>query len=83
MMTKLISWAIATPTTNPGVVSYENMTETRTKLQMRKPTEKSSQVATSSLDSWRAPMISRMLARAYLGGIQTLFLVYSMSLIFS
>ncbi len=66
MIAKLNSCAMATPTTNPGVVSYPNMTETRTKDQMRKPREKSSQVATSSLDSSLAPTIRRMLARAYL-----------------
>ena len=66
MIAKLNSCAMATPTTNPGVVSYPNMTETRTKDQMRKPREKSSQVATSSFDSSLAPTIRRMLARAYL-----------------
>ncbi len=66
MMAKLHSCATATPATNPGVVSYVNMTETSTKLHTRKHSENSSHTATSSFDSNLAPRISRMLARAYL-----------------
>ena len=63
---KLISCATATPPANPDVVSQANMTETKTKDQIRNPTVVNSQGRISRGTSSLAPIINITLARAYL-----------------
>jgi hypothetical protein len=72
-MMKLNNCAMATPATNPGVVSYPNMIDTSTKDQIRKPTVKRIQSSTSNLISFLAPIMSNILTSAYLSRKNNVF----------